>query len=55
MAAADAVTPDEKREAIILAIVNSVINLILYPLALRLVARVTAAQRERLTAAHIFT
>lgn len=55
MAAADAVTPTEKREAIILAIVNSVINLILYPLALRLVDRITTAQRERLTAAHIFT
>ena len=55
MAAADPVTPDEKREAIILAIVNSAINLILYPVALRLVARLTDAQRDRLTAARIFT
>ncbi|OHD04428.1 MAG: hypothetical protein A2885_01175 [Sphingopyxis sp. RIFCSPHIGHO2_01_FULL_65_24] len=55
MAAASPVTPDEKHEAIILAIVNSATNLALYPLALRLVARLTEAQRDRLTAAGIFT
>lgn len=55
MAAASPVTPDEKHEAIVLAIVNSATNLVLYPFALRLVARLTEAQRDRLTAAAIFT
>ena len=55
MAAASPGTPEEKQEAILLAIVNSATNLALYPLALRLVARLTEAQRDRLTAARIFT
>lgn len=55
MAAASPVTPDEKQEVIILAIVNSATNLVLYPFALRLIARLTEAQRDRLTAAAIFT
>ena len=55
LAAADARSPAEKHEVIVLGILYSGINLILYPLALRLVARVTAAHRDRLVAAHIFT
>ena len=55
LATADARSPAEKHEVIVLSILYSGINLILYPLALRLVARVTAAQRDRLVAAHIFT
>ena len=55
MASADPVSTGEKREVLILAILYSAINLILYPIALRLIARVTVAQRDRLTAASIFT
>lgn len=50
-ASIEAVTPAENREAILLAILCSVVNLILYPLALRLVECVTTAQRDRLAAA----
>ncbi|WP_439568186.1 DUF4328 domain-containing protein [Sphingopyxis sp.] len=50
----DANSAAEEREAVILAILYSVINLILYPLAWRLVDRITRAQSERLTSAQIF-
>lgn len=47
-ASIDAVTPSENRDAIMLAILCSVVNLLLYPLALRLVGLVTKAQRHHL-------
>lgn len=50
MASFDAVSPDEEREVLILSILYSATNLLLYPLAIRLVDRVTRAQRDRLTA-----
>jgi hypothetical protein len=54
-ASIDANSPAEEREAIILAILYSVSNLILYPLAWRLVDRLTHAQGKRLVSAHIFS
>ncbi|KTE31910.1 MULTISPECIES: DUF4328 domain-containing protein [unclassified Sphingopyxis] len=54
MASFDAVSPDEEREVLILSMLYSVTNLLLYPLAIRLVDRVTRAQRDRLTAAATF-
>lgn len=50
----NATNPAKEREALILSIFYSGINLLLYPLAFRLVDRVTATQRDRLTAAQIF-
>lgn len=47
----DAVTPAANRDAILFAILCSVVNLLLYPLALCLVDRITAAQRDRFAAA----
>ncbi|MBO9698356.1 MAG: DUF4328 domain-containing protein [Sphingopyxis sp.] len=47
----DAATPAEDRDAILFAILCSVVNLLLYPLALCLVDRITAAQRDRFAAA----
>ncbi|APZ97768.1 hypothetical protein BWQ93_04145 [Sphingopyxis sp. QXT-31] len=54
-ASIDAASPAEEREALILGLVYSATNLIVYPLALCLVDRITKAQRDRLTAAQIFT
>jgi glycerol-3-phosphate acyltransferase PlsY len=51
----DANSPAEEREAVILAILYSVTNLILYPLGWRLVDRLTRAQGERLVSAQIFS
>ncbi|MCA0208028.1 MAG: DUF4328 domain-containing protein [Proteobacteria bacterium] len=51
----DANSAAEEREAILLAILYSITNLILYPLGWRLVDRITTAQRERLTSAQIFS
>lgn len=51
----DANSPAEEREAIILAILYSVTNLILYPLGWRLVDRITRAQREQLSSAQNFS
>ncbi len=55
MASQDAASSEEQREVLILALLFSGINLVLYPLALRVVDRITKAQRDRLTAANIFT
>lgn len=55
MASIEANSPTEEREVVILSMLYSGINLFLYPLALRVVDRITAAQRDRLTAAGIFT
>lgn len=55
MASFDAVSPDEEREVLILSMLYSATNLLLYPLAIRLVDRITSAQRDRLAAASIFT
>ncbi|AJA08366.1 Putative membrane protein [Sphingopyxis fribergensis] len=51
----DATNPAKEREALILSIFFSGINLVLYLLALRVVDRITIAQRERLTSAEIFS
>lgn len=47
-------SPDMVRLGLQLGIAGSLIALVLYPVAIRLVDRVTAAQRDRLTAASIF-
>lgn len=47
-------TVSEAQFATMLGIVGSLVSLILYSAALRLVDRITTAQRDRLTAAHIF-
>jgi hypothetical protein len=54
MAVFNAASAAEEREILILSMLYSSINLFLYPLAIRLVDRVTVAQRDRLTAAQIF-
>ncbi len=46
--------PSEVRTALELETFSSVLSLALYPIAYRLVDRITRAQQERLTAAHIF-
>lgn len=46
---------DTLRLGIQIGAFSSVVSLICYPLALMLVTRITSAQKERLTAAHIFT
>ncbi|SEH20139.1 protein of unknown function [Sphingopyxis sp. YR583] len=48
-------TIDDAQLATMFGIVGSVVSLILYPSALRLVDRITIAQREKLTASHIFS
>ena len=48
-------TLDDTRTSLIFGMAGSLVSLILYPAALILVSRIAAAQRERLTASHIFT
>ena len=47
-------SPEELRTGLQIGIFASLVSLALYPAAWRLVGRITTAQRERLTAAHIF-
>ncbi|WP_234179680.1 hypothetical protein [Sphingopyxis sp. NFH-91] len=51
---AAAQTPETLRSGLQISIVGTAISLPLYWAAIQLVARITRAQRERLTAAHIF-